>query len=124
MEFTAAIIIRNKNILLLKRSEEVEKGKWNPPNETIEDNEKPEFAVVRGVKEETNLNFRINKFLFPHFYNNLKTYVFLGEASGELIPEPRESSEAKWFTYDEARKLDFAFSYNLLMERLHLMDYI
>ncbi|MBS1266978.1 MAG: RNA pyrophosphohydrolase [Candidatus Woesearchaeota archaeon] len=126
MEFTAGIIIRDKKILLVKRSmqEKVEKNKWTPPNETIEDSEKPEDAIVRGIKEETNFDFKIKKLLFNHFHNNLRTYVFLGNISGELNPEASEVSELRWVSYKESFQLEFAFGYNEVIERLHQSGYL
>lgn len=125
-EFAAGIIIRDKKILLLKRAsnEGAEPGKWNPSNETIEDGENPEEAVVRGVKEETNLDFSITKLLFEHFYDDKKTNVYLGNASGDLAVDEKESSDSGWFSYEDAVKLDYAFGYGEVIEKLHELGLI
>ncbi len=123
IEFTAGIMIKNKKVLLLCRSEyEDEIGKWNPPNETIEENEDPSAAVIRGVKEETNLDYKIDKLLFEHIFNNKKTNVYLGTVSGELKIDKRESSAYGWFSYEDAKELEYAFGYDKLIERLHELE--
>ncbi len=125
IEFTAGIIIKNKKVLLLCRSEyEDEIGKWNPPNETIEGEEDPSDAVIRGVKEETNLNYKIEKFLFEHVFDNKKTNVYLCTVSGELKIDKKESSKYGWFLYEDAKKLEYAFGYDKVIERLHKIDLI
>jgi ADP-ribose pyrophosphatase YjhB (NUDIX family) len=123
-EFAASIIIKDKKILLLQRSEkeEVEANKWNPPNETIEEGENPDSAAVRGVKEETNYEFIIDRFLFGHFYDNKKTHVYLGNISGELKLDPKEVSESDWFSYEDAKKLEYAFDYEKVIEKLHKLE--
>jgi len=125
MEISTGIIIKDKKVLLLKRSEnEDEPDKWCPVNETIEDGETPEEAVVRGVKEELGADFSIKKFLFESVYDNKKTNVFLGSIRGTIKPDPEEVEETGWFSYDEAKKLDFAYGYEKVIERLHELKLI
>lgn len=119
-KFIAAIIIRGKKILLIKRSftDSSEPGKWCPINESLEENELPQEAVVRGVEEEIGLKFTIIKRL-PNFYHNGNTtIVFLGNAKGEIKPNPKEVAKCSWFTYKNAMRLEFAYDYKKIIQYL------
>ncbi|TAL47058.1 NUDIX hydrolase, partial [archaeon] len=50
-----AIIEKDGKILFTKRNHEPFKGKWALPGGHVEQNETVEDAVVREIKEETNL---------------------------------------------------------------------
>lgn len=54
-----AIIVQDDKILLTKRGSEPGKGKWSVPGGLVELGEKLEKAVIREVKEETNLDVEI-----------------------------------------------------------------
>ena len=117
----AAIIIRDRKILLIRRSEkeDSEPNKWCVVNETLEDDESPENAVVRGVYEEIGLKFEITKRLFEHSYQGHITYLFTGTASGDFKPNLEEVAEYKWFFHSEAKKLEFAYDYGKVISGLH-----
>ena len=52
-----AIVVRdNGKILLVKRGIEPEKGRWTLPGGYVDDDESPEEAAKRELKEETNLD--------------------------------------------------------------------
>jgi len=116
--YTAAIIIRDKKILLLQRNKnDDEPEKWTPINETIEDNESPEDAVVRGVKEEIGTEFLITERLENHLYDGI-TAVFLGTVTGPIRPEQKEVKNFGWFSYEETKSLDFAYKYECVINQL------
>lgn len=123
---SAAVVIRNKKVLLIKRSkeEDSEPGKWCLPNETLKKNETPEKAVVRGVKEELGMNFSISKKLFDHFCDGHMTFVFLGIASGEVMPNSEEVSEYGWFSLKDVTSLEFAYGYDKVIGNLYGMNFI
>lgn len=50
-------------ILFLKRDNEPAKGGWWFPGGRLLKNEKLEDAIIRKVKEETNLNVKLNRYL-------------------------------------------------------------
>jgi 8-oxo-dGTP diphosphatase len=54
-----AIITQEGKILLAKRGSEPDRGKWSVPGGLVELGEKLEKAVVREVKEETNLDVEV-----------------------------------------------------------------
>lgn len=117
-KWAAGIIIKDKKILLLKRLDiDVEGGKWTPINETIEENESAEEAIVRGVKEEIGMSFTITKRFRDDFYNDLNI-VFLGSIDGSFQPNPEEVAEYGWFTYEETLPLVFAWEYKRIINKL------
>ena len=61
---TATLICpKNEEILLVKRAFSPSKGLWGLPGGFIELNETPEDGAIRELKEETNLNGKVVKFL-------------------------------------------------------------
>ena len=68
-KFVAKAVIIDKNkILLLKRSEYLEKhkGEWDLPGGHIQEGEELIAGLVREVKEETNLDILQPKMVFGH----------------------------------------------------------
>ena len=124
-KYCAAIAIRDYKVLLLKRSDKEtdEIGKWCPVNETIEENESPENAVVRGVKEEIGSEFTITKQLPDHVYDG-RTAVFLGLIKGKIKLNSEEVTKCGWFSYREAITLDFAYQYDHVIQNLHDLSLI
>lgn len=119
-KFVAAIIIRDNKVLLIKRSfiDSSEPGKWCLINESLEEKESPQEAVIRGVEEEMGLKFTITSRL-PNFYHyGHTTIVFLGNTKGEIKANPKEIAEYRWLTYKNAMKLEFAYGYKKIIKYL------
>jgi len=57
------IIIKNKNILLIKRGNEPFQGQWALPGGFVEYGETTEEAVIREIHEETGIRTTIQKIL-------------------------------------------------------------
>jgi 8-oxo-dGTP diphosphatase len=104
----------NLSILLTKRNVQPFKGYWCIPGGHIEQDEDALSAVIREVKEETNLDFSprfLSYFdeIFPDQDTHNVVLIFHGEASGEAKAEPHEVTEMGWFTLADALKMDLAF---------------
>ncbi|MBD3309960.1 NUDIX domain-containing protein [Candidatus Woesearchaeota archaeon] len=122
---SAAIIIKDKKALLVKRpQDDVEGDKWTFVNETLEQGETPEQAVVRGVKEEIGCDFEIIHKLFEHEFKGHKTHVFLGTIQGDIRINPKEVLKAGWAVYEEATSLAYAFGYEQVLNRLRQLQLI
>jgi len=109
---------KNKRILLTKRHDPKHPlwhNKWQSPGGTVEFGEKAEQALIREVKEETGVKIKIltNR---PIIENNIwkidnkeiqvtiLAYPVL-YLSGNLQTTDNETSEVKWFSYQE---IDFS----------------
>lgn len=103
---TAVVIVNEHNeVLLQKRSDNL---MWGLPGGLLELNESIEEGAIREVKEETNLDIRIKRFIGV-FKNPLMVwhetdkaevyaYGFLGEViGGSLMINDDESLELKYF---------------------------
>jgi 8-oxo-dGTP diphosphatase len=107
------IIFNDKNeILLLKRSKnsKTDREMWSRPGGTVEFGETIEDALIREIKEETNLDIKIIKPL--DITNDLKqedgmlkhwiAIGFLGKVIGGELKnmEPNKHEEVSWFSLD------------------------
>jgi 8-oxo-dGTP pyrophosphatase MutT (NUDIX family) len=90
----AQVVLLQEGKLLLARHEKPSKTYWVLPGGAIEENESPEEAAVREVKEETGLDIRLSRLLFVeepcqlddvHFTQPRYTYF------GEIIDGSLES---------------------------------
>ncbi len=122
---SAAVIRRNK-ILLLQRSEKsiLFAGYWTFPSGGIEDFDiNTESAVSREVREETGLDFTPKKkFGFYESHAGGKRHfalVYLGSCQGTLKLQESEVQNARWFSYNEAKKLNLAFAYQNVIKDLY-----
>lgn len=111
-----AILTRNENILLTKRSVDPFRDFWCIPGGKIEYGEKAMDAVQREVMEETGLKFK-PEFMFYmdeiiHSVNwHSLALVFSGQASGKEKTS-EEVSEFKWISPREALKVGLAYKHN------------
>lgn len=110
-------------ILLTKRNVHPFKNYWCLPGGHIDDDEPVEHAVVREVKEETNLDFTLETFvgwfeeIFPEYTFHAVALVFAGTGSGALQSQPEEVSDMAWFPLDEALSMQLAFTHNLVLQQ-------
>ncbi|MFA7561200.1 MAG: NUDIX domain-containing protein [Candidatus Izemoplasmatales bacterium] len=107
---TAVVITNEKNeILLQKRSDN---GLWGLPGGLFELADSISQCAIREVKEETNLDIKLNKFIgvfvnpFMRWKESDKAKVFSFAftakiTGGELRVNDSESSELKYFSYQE-----------------------
>ena len=59
----AAVVFQGDCVLLVKRGNEPSKGKWGLPGGGVELGEKVKDAIIREVKEETNLSIKPVRFI-------------------------------------------------------------
>jgi ADP-ribose pyrophosphatase YjhB (NUDIX family) len=109
----AGVIVKDKSVLLVKRGIEPRKGFWSLPSGFIDTMEEAETAMIREMKEETNLDIikaqyitsiaqkgmRYNSVLIIGFY--------ITKYKGKLKPGD-DAVEAKFFKMDSLP--EFAFS--------------
>lgn len=104
----AFIVNENNEVLLHKRAVPAEKDHWCIPGGRLEMFEKLEDAVIREVKEEIDVDVKIEKLMgvCDHIIEDENAHWVAMEylckiTSGEpKIMEPDKASEMKWFSLD------------------------
>lgn len=102
------IIINDDKVLLIKQT----KGHWGFPKGHVEENETEIETAMREVKEETNLDVKIdaNKRYTMEYVTDkgkLKQVVlFIAKCiGGEIKEQECEVNDIKWLDFDEAIKI-------------------
>jgi 8-oxo-dGTP diphosphatase len=108
-------------IVLTRRGGEPFKGEWCLPGGHIDLYEPARDAIIREVKEETNLDFdacflRYFDEIIPGQDIHAVAFVFVGPGTGALTAQPGEVTEIGWFSLDEARALPLAFRHNEILD--------
>ena len=103
------IIIENNKVLLV-----YEKGRnfWGFPKGHVEENETEIQTAIREVKEEVNLDVKINenkRYVMNYLIGediNKTTVLYLAEKTGGTLKKQEdEIGDAKWCNFDEALEL-------------------
>jgi len=117
----SGIIIQNKKILLLQRSNYTQNYPeyWGCPGGRAEKGETAEQNVIREVKEECNLDFTPISILKTGIWQDRKFYRFLGNWTGKIKIQELEVMDFNWFTYQEAINLNLSFDYKEVIKILH-----
>lgn len=101
----AVILNEKKELLLLLRNKQPEAGHWSIPGGAVEFNETLEDAIIREVKEETDVKIEILSLLgatnhiLPEEGIHWVTMPFLTriiEGTPKNV-EPQKHNELKWF---------------------------
>ena len=100
------IIIENNKVLLIQQK----KGNWGFPKGRVEKNETECETAIREVKEETNLDVKIEdvnkKYVDSYFAkkNEFKEVVFFlaKRIGGEIKPQENEIKKVEWVDLIEA----------------------
>lgn len=119
------LIIKDKKILLLKRSSKAKMypNCWGVPGGKINDESEPLKDVAkREIKEEIGIDFEPTEyFLWGELFVGDFHVIgpnFLGKWSGEVKLDSNEHSEYGWFTYEDAMKLRLSFQFEDTLESL------
>ena len=103
-----AVIIKNNKVLMVRQY--VQRGDivWNFPGGGIEENETPEEACIREVKEETGLE--VTKLKLIHVEDEKYTYL-INKIRGRVvldktIKDNEDILEVKWVSLDDENKFD------------------
>ena len=99
----AVILFRNKEILLVKRKFEPQKGGWTLPAGFMEYGETAEQTAIRETKEETNLDIEIKNIfnVLPGFDDtrvHVVLIIYTAEIKGGELSPGDDASDVNFFS--------------------------
>ncbi len=126
----SALIIRNDEILLVKRGASPGKGLWSLPGGVIEVGEDAQSALIREVFEETHLKIEVDDLFAVLQYVELDPedkvryhyliLVFKCHAIGSSKPHPRtDALEVRWVKTSSALLYELTKTSRIILEKLH-----
>ncbi len=108
---STVFLVKDEKVLLIKHKK---LGLWLPPGGHIEENETPEEAATREIKEETGLDINLKpkefhriKMLKPHHveihpinenHEHISFTYFAEPCGGVLKTESKEHNDIRWFS--------------------------
>lgn len=110
VKVVAAIIRDGDKIFATQRGYGEFRGGWEFPGGKIEENELPEQALVREIKEELETDIKVGKLIgtieydYPTFHLSMDCF-WCEVISGDLILKEHEA--AKWLTVDELDSVEW-----------------
>lgn len=104
----------NMHILLTSRNIEPFKDYWCLPGGHVDMGEKIIDAVIREVKEETNLDFSpvflgFQDEIFPELNLHNVVLLFYGEATGNFKSDEKEVAGIEWIPVQQVLSMNLAF---------------
>jgi len=122
-----AVILQEGKILLAKRGSEPGKGKWSIPGGLVELGETVAKAVVREVKEETNLDVEVlrlidavdniirdpNRKLQYHFV----ILDYFTKLKGGTLQSSSDVLDTRWVRIEEAEDYDLTNNFRDFLKR-------
>lgn len=109
------VILEKAGKFLLVQEGKVDVGMWNIPAGWLDLNEDIISGAKREAKEETGLDIEITGFLGVYTSSKIKDerlehpvrFIFSAKPLSQELNLPKgEILDAKWFTYDEVKKLE------------------
>ncbi|HAE59787.1 MAG TPA: DNA mismatch repair protein MutT [Anaerolineae bacterium] len=126
----AAIIIRNNQVLLIRRKNVHGAGCWSTPGGHLDFGETPEQCAIRETQEEVGIEIKDVRFVAAtndFFEANEKHYISLWMAGSYISGEPKiaadyEVAELGWFSWDSLPSPLFIPFENLVNQRSYPPD--
>lgn len=111
VKVVAALIRQGDHILATQRGYGEQKDGWEFPGGKVEENESPEAAIVREIKEELNADIEVTGFLttvehdYPTFHLSMDCFWAKLKEGTEMTLLEHEA--AKWLTLDNLDSVDW-----------------
>ena len=113
-------IVDAHRVLLVKRAENPEKGKWSLPGGFVDAGEDPRKAAIREAVEETGLQVEITRLLDVFYYpspNGSPTPIviaFEAQMVSGVLCAADDAEEVAWFAADQLPELAFTSTHALI----------
>jgi len=107
LPIAAAVAVKDKRFLLIKRGIPPKKGMWAPPSGFIEVGETPEEACLRELKEETGTSGEIVKLIGvdrledKEIYGDMLIVRYLVKVTGGKLAPDDEVEDVRFFNIAE-----------------------
>lgn len=105
-----AFVVREGQVLLVKRGVDPEKGKWALPAGYVNYGEDPQAATIREVEEETGLVVTITALQDVMYYaedNAVIVIIYDAVPNGGTLQAGDDAEEADWFAADALPEIAF-----------------
>lgn len=119
------IVVREKQVLLVKRAHPPRIGWWCIPAGFMEWSEHPKETAVRELAEETGLTVRLSSMFDVYHGNddprtNAVLILYLGDVVGGEMQAADDAMEVRYFPFDELPdKIAFISHRQALQEYIH-----
>jgi len=124
-----ALIIKDNKVLLVKRANEPNKGKWSIPGGVVKLGESLIDALKREIIEETGLEINVLDVAcvseeIVKDYESIKFHYviidFFAEVVGGELKVGSDAEEARWVSFDELDDLEIVEFVKKLIENVRL----
>jgi 8-oxo-dGTP diphosphatase len=121
VKVVAAIIRDGEKLLATKRGYGEYKGGWEFPGGKVEEDETPEVALIREIKEELDTEIKIVEYFdtieydYPTFHLSMSCYWCIIK-SGVLVLKEHEA--AKWLTKETIDSVEWLPADITLIEQI------
>ncbi len=109
-------------VLLIKRGSKTYHGMWGLVSGKVDWGEEVKEAVIREAREEVNLNVEVVRFVGRYYDKKgrhpTKTMICLPHVCrviGGRLKAGSDAEDAKWFSFDEIRKMDLSFDHKQML---------
>jgi len=119
---TAAILIRDKKILIAKRkANDRQANKWEFPGGTVEQDETPEACLKREIREEFGIKVLVGRFfgesVYHYDHGSIQLLAYRAHwASGKIVL--KEHADCRWVSSKQLSEYDFAPADIPIVEKL------
>ena len=127
IQVVAAIIVKDEKAFATQRGHGKLKGGWEFPGGKIEENETPQQALVREIKEELNTEIKVGplfdvvEYDYSEFHLVMQCFICsLVQGNLELL----EHQDAKWVSKSTIDTLDWLPADFGLVEKLKQSEFL
>jgi len=110
--FTKALVIHNRRVLILKRSNYRERGagEWDIPGGGLDFGESPLEGIIREAREEAGIALHVDRLLTAYTVVTSPTrqgvcLMFIGHTDTDEITLSHEHTEFMWVTKQQLKEL-------------------